>query len=46
MHFDPGTEQLGGFIKVQGALRVGHVTSAQANQLIQETQAIERVLGC
>lgn len=41
MHFDPGTER-----KVQGALRVGHVTSAQANQLIQATQAIERVLGC
>jgi len=31
---------------VQADLRVGHVTSAQANQLIQAAQAIQKTLGC
>jgi YVTN family beta-propeller protein len=39
--------ELGGFIKqVQGAFRVGHVTSTQATQLIQAAQNIQRTLGC
>jgi hypothetical protein len=38
--------ELVGIIKqVQGALRVGHLTSAQANQLIQAAQAIQKTLG-
>jgi hypothetical protein len=39
--------ELGGFIKqVQGAFRVGHVTSTQATQLIQAAQNIQTSLGC
>jgi YVTN family beta-propeller protein len=39
--------QLNVFIsQVQSALRVGHVTSAQASQLIQGAQNIQTTLGC
>jgi hypothetical protein len=39
--------QLNVFIsQVQSAFRVGHLTSAQASQLIQGAQNIQAVLGC